>query len=241
MGPMRLSAEPIRLVVIADVRLYCEGLAAVVPREQLVVVGSADSRAAVAAVVQTQQPDVVLVDVAMPEALEVMRQLRADPPAVQIVAFGVGDDVSTIVQCAEAGAVAYVGTNAGVEELVAAVVGAVAGELQCTPRVAGELIRRAGEWSRTAADAANPREGPVLTSRQRQVLAMLRQSLSNKEIGAALNISEATVKNHVHHLLDKLHVTSRAKAAACLPRPNRVSLRSRLTQEPPPQARANRS
>jgi two-component system, NarL family, nitrate/nitrite response regulator NarL len=240
MGLTRLSAEPIRCVVIADVRLYCEGLAAVIPREQLVVVGSADSRAGVAAVVQTHQPDVALVDVAMVEALEIMRQLRADPPAVQVIAFGVGDDVSTIVQCAEAGAVAYVGTSASVEDLVAAVVGAVAGELQCTPRVAGELIRRAGEWSRTAPDAANSHEGPVLTSRQRQVLAMLRQSLSNKEIAVALNISEATVKNHVHQLLDKLHVTSRAKAAACLPRPHRMSLRSRLTL-PPSEARANRS
>jgi DNA-binding NarL/FixJ family response regulator len=81
----------------------------------------------------------------------------------------------------------------------------------------------------------------VLTSRQRQVLAMLRQSLSNKEIAVALNISEATVKNHVHSLLDKLHVTSRAKAAACLPPPDRVSVRSRHTTEPPLESRAHRS
>jgi DNA-binding NarL/FixJ family response regulator len=225
--PAHISGEPIRLVVVADVRLYCEGLAAVLPRERVVVVGSADSRSKAPVVVQTHQPDAVLVDVAMPEALEVMRQLRADPPAVHIVAFGVDDNVSAIMQCAEAGAVAYVAVSAGVEELVGVVEGAVAGELRCPPRVAGELFRRAGEWPKTAAQR-NDSQDSVLTVRQSQVLAMLRQSLSNKEIAAALNISEATVKNHVHHLLDKLHVSSRAKAAACLPKPSRTSLRSWL-------------
>jgi len=65
----------------------------------------------------------------------------------------------------------------------------------------------------------------ALTVRQRQVHAMLRQQLSNKEIASVLNISEATVKNHVHKILEKLHVSSRAKAATCLPRPNRRAAR----------------
>src|SRR5262245_50905308 len=131
MEPVRSpeALSPIRLLIVADVRLYREGLAAVMPPERLQVVGTADTRDVAAAVAQAQRPDAVLIDVTMPEALALMRQLRADPPFSNIIAFGVSDDVPTIVACAEAGAVAYVGTKAGVEELIAVVHGAVTGEL----------------------------------------------------------------------------------------------------------------
>jgi DNA-binding NarL/FixJ family response regulator len=227
----RVAATAIRLVIVADVRLYCDGLAAVLPRDRLLVVGTADSRATASAIVQAASPDVVLVDVATAEAFDLMRQLRTDPPPVGIIAFGVGDDISTIVECAEAGAIAYVPATAAVEELVATVECAVAGELRCPPKVAGELFRRAGDRSRAVAISTRGADEPVLTGRQRQVHAMLRQSLSNKEIAVALNISEATVKNHVHKILEKLQVPTRVKAATCLPRPKRAALRSQSGSE----------
>jgi DNA-binding NarL/FixJ family response regulator len=220
-----------QIVVVADVRLYCEGLTAVLPAARVLVVGTAGSRDAAPAVIQATQPDAVLIDVTTPDALELMRQLRTDPPPVHIVAFGVADDLSAILACAEAGAAAYVPISAGVQELVMTLESVVAGEVRCPPRVAGELFRRASEWSRPAACTSSTEDVPVLTARQRQVLAMLRQSLSNKEIGQALHIAESTVKNHVHQLLDKLHVPNRAKAAACLPRPNHTAARSRMIRE----------
>jgi len=219
-------ASPIRIVIVADVRLYREGLAAVLPHERFAVVGSADSRTSAAAVVQATTPDIVLVDVAAPDAFDLMRQLRVDPPAVGVVAFGVGDDLSTIVECAEAGAVGYVPTAAGLDEFVATIEGAIAGELRCPPKVAGELFRRVGDRSTASRSAVAEVENVGLTVRQRQVHAMLRQHLSNKEIASLLNISEATVKNHVHIILEKLQVPSRAKAATCLLRPNRGAVRS---------------
>jgi two-component system, NarL family, nitrate/nitrite response regulator NarL len=218
---------PVRIVFVADVRLYVCGLAAVVPPEKVQIVGTADCRDNAPTVVHALEPDAVLVDVMMPEALELIRQLRVDPPPVHVIAFGVSDAIPMIVACAEAGAAAYVAASATVEELVATVQGAVAGELRCPPRVAGELFRLAATRLTPAADAGEPRDQLVLTGRQRQVLALLRQSLSNKEIGKELNISEATVKNHVHRLLDKLHVPNRARAARCLPTPNQLIARSR--------------
>jgi DNA-binding NarL/FixJ family response regulator len=220
------------MVIVADVRLYCDGLAAVLPRDRLLIVGTADGRTTAPAIVQATNPDVVLVDVATPEALDLMRQLRTDPPPVAIIAFGVGDDIPAIVECAEAGAIAYVPATAAVQDLVTTIEGAVAGELRCPPRVAGELFRRAGDRSSHATSTGGPNE-PVLTDRQRQVHAMLRQSLSNKEIAVALNISEATVKNHVHKILEKLQVPTRVKAATCLPRPKRAALRSQPGSESP--------
>lgn len=209
----------VRIIIVADVRLYTVGLAAIVPRERVQVVGTAQTREAATALVQTVQPDVALVDITMPEALDLMRQLRADPPPVNVIAFGVNDDLTTIIACAEAGAGGYLDAQAGVEDLLVAVEGAALGEARCPPRVTGELFRRAAAmWRSPAAVTPNANE-PTLTGRQRQVLAMLRQSLSNKEIGAALNISESTVKNHVHQLLGKLQVPNRVKAAKCLVKP----------------------
>ena len=134
----------VRIVFVADVRLYGSGLAAVLPPEKVQIVGTADCRDNAATVVKALEPDAVLVDVTMPEALELIRQLRVDPPMVHVIAFGVSDAIPMIVACAEAGAVAYVAASATVEDLVATVQGAVAGELRCPPRVAGELFRLAG-------------------------------------------------------------------------------------------------
>lgn len=228
MNPPSRHAAPVRVVFVADVRLYSFGLSAVLPRDRIEIVGTADSRDTAPRLVRELEPDAVLIDVSISDALELMRQLRVDPPSVHVIAFGVGDAIPMIVACAEAGASAYVAADATLEDLVATVEGAVAGELRCPPRVSGELFRLAGERAKGADGAARPLEEPlVLTSRQRQVLALLRQSLSNKEISQALNISEATVKNHVHQLLDKLQVPTRAKAARWLPAPNCVFVRSR--------------
>lgn len=213
----RDPAGPVRTVIVADVKLYAVGLAAIVPGDRVQVVGTAQTRDTATALVQSARPEVALVDITMPEALDLMRQLRADPPPVNVIAFGVSDDLTTIVACAEAGAGGYLDAQAGVDDLVVAVEGAACGEVRCPPRVTGELFRRAAmAWRPPAAPIASE---PALTGRQRQVLAMLRRSLSNKEIGAALNISESTVKNHVHQLLGKLQVPNRAKAAKCLVTP----------------------
>jgi DNA-binding NarL/FixJ family response regulator len=185
------------------------------------VVGTASGRAEAGLAAQTLQPDIVIIDVAMREAFDLMRELRADLPSVRLIAFAVDDDIVAIVDCAEAGASSYVSANAGVNDLLAAIERAARGELLCSPRIAAELFRRVGDRTDTRQVSSVP--GPSLTSRERQVLGLLRQGLSNKEIGGTLNISAATVKSHVHHLLDKLQVTSRTQAAACLPptRPGR--------------------
>jgi two-component system nitrate/nitrite response regulator NarL len=219
-----VSDSPTRLVLVADIRLYRDGLAATLPRERLMVVGTASNRAEASAIVHALNPEVVIVDISMPEAFDLMREVRSDLPTAQLIALAVAEDINAIIECAQAGATAYVSVHAGMDDLVRTIEGAAGGELQCSPRIAAELFRRIGDESRV--QSLKTSDPTTLSTRERQVLTHLRQSLSNKEIAAHLNISEATVKNHVHHLLEKLQVTSRRKAAACLIRPRRPALRT---------------
>jgi DNA-binding NarL/FixJ family response regulator len=140
-----------------------------------------------------------------------MRVLRAECATTRILAFAVRDDISDIVGHAEAGADGFVTANSSLAELVEAIRRTAAGELLCSPQIAAQLLRRAARRS-------DPPHGDgalvELTGRERQVYSLLRQGLSNKEIANVLTIAEATVKNHVHHLLEKLRVGSRSEAIA---------------------------
>src|SRR5262245_43564734 len=203
-----------RLVVIADVRLYRDGLAAALGRyEQLSIVGTAGNAAEAISLVQQVQPDVAIVDMSLPDGFNLFGRVRSLQLATKLIAFGVDEDIGIIIRCAEAGAAGYVTLNASIEDLVNAVHRAALGELECPPRVAAELFRRLA--GRVEQRQAFPGVSETLTSREQEVLVLLTRGLSNKEIGTALRIAEATVKNHVHHLLEKLNVGTRAQAAAC--------------------------
>jgi DNA-binding NarL/FixJ family response regulator len=198
------------VLIVAEVRLYREGLAGSLSAcPQLVVVGTCARRTDACERVAALRPDVVVVDVATRESLDLIRDLQTDALQTKVLAFAVDEVAADIIECAEAGAAGYVTADASVEDLVKAIEGIGRSELVCSPRIAAQLfdrISRGGErWSV---------EAKTLTVRERQVLECLRNGKSNKEIAQALHIAEPTVKNHVHHLLEKLDVTTRAQAAA---------------------------
>jgi len=188
------------------------------------VIGAASDHAAAFSIIQRDQPDVAVVDMAMRGAFELLRSVRIDAPNTHAVAFAIDEDVSTIIECAEAGAAGYVTVDGSIDDLAHAIGRAAADELLCPPHVAAELFRRMADLSeRRASPGVTPGE---LTMREKEVLALLRPGLSNKAIASALNISQATVKNHVHHVLDKLKVGNRQQAAA---HATELSLRKRGT------------
>jgi two-component system nitrate/nitrite response regulator NarL len=201
----------IRLLIVVDVRLYREGLAAsLASRGPFVVVDAVATRAAARAAIGKARPDVVMVDMAVREALDLIHDIRNEPDGAAVVAFAVDEVTTDIVRCAEAGASSYVTAEASLDDLSVAIQGSVSGELICPPHIAGELFRRLGRANTAKADLAHP----FLTARERQVLDYVRAGLSNKEIGQRMCLAESTVKNHVHHLLEKLDVRTRAQAAA---------------------------
>ena len=205
------SSEPITILIAVAVRLYREGLAATLKAQQhLRIAGIAGTSLEAQAAVRALQPDVVIVDVALEDVLSLMHGLRAENPKSRILAFAVREDITAILNYAEAGADGFVTANSSVADLIEAIERTAAGELLCSPRIAAQLLRRAAHQRTPSGEAI----GPFLTSREQQVFSLLKRGMSNKEIGTTLNIAEATVKNHVHHVLEKLQVTTRGQAAA---------------------------
>ena len=216
----------IRILVVAGVRLYREGMASCLDkRENLAVVGTTASCAETLDQVASLRPDVVLLDAAAADRVTLIRALRETRPQVKTVLFAVENDEREIIACAEAGVAGYLPSEASLDDFAETLVRVARGELFCPPIVAAALLRHVG------AGAAAPPEHPNLvglSTREREVLALIDAGLSNKEIAVRLHIEVATVKNHVHPVLDTLRVTSRAAAAATLrtrPSPPRIASR----------------
>ena len=197
------------VLIVADVRLYREGLAAALSAcSWITVAGTCAAGAGAREMVLRLRPDVVLVDVATQESLEIIRDLHAEAQRSKVLAFAVEEVAPDIIECAKAGAAGYVTVEASIDDLVNAIERIGREELVCSPRIAAQLFGCIS--TRSEQPDIDPK---ALTSRERQVLDCIRQGKSNKEIARALHIAEPTVKNHVHHLLAKLDVTTRAQAA----------------------------
>jgi DNA-binding NarL/FixJ family response regulator len=205
------AAPAIRVLVVASVRLFREGLAQILDRrEGLTVVGTArDSKEALARIHELN-PQIVLLDMADAESHAMAREFGNLTPQIRVVALGVADVEGNVLACAEAGIAEYVPREGSLEDLIAAVKSAACGEVHCSPQLAGSL------WRRLASLAANQRQAAAaeLTRREQEIVRLIDHDLSNKEIARQLGIEVATVKNHVHNLLDKLHVSTRSQAAA---------------------------
>lgn len=201
----------IRILVVASVRLFREGLAQILDRrEGLTVLGTAGDRREALARIQELTPQIVLLDMADAESHAMAREFGNLTPQIRVIALGVTDAEGDVLACAEAGVAEYVPREGSLEDLVAAVKSAACGDVHCSPQLAGSL------WRRLATLAASQQQAAAaeLTVREREIVRLIDHDLSNKEIARQLGIEVATVKNHVHNLLDKLHVSTRTQAAA---------------------------
>jgi two-component system, NarL family, nitrate/nitrite response regulator NarL len=203
-----------RVFIISEIRLYREGLARLLRRDQrLDVVGaSSDVPDALALLAGLgEPPEAVLLDVPAPAGLEGLRQLGAAVPTARIVVLNVSDaDAQGVIAWAEAGVGGLLARDVDVDDLAQAVQTTASGGTVCSPRLAALLLRRL---------ARSAEERPVsspLTSREREIAALLEQGMSNKEIAARLEIGLPTVKNHFHSILTKLKASRRGQAAAML-------------------------
>jgi DNA-binding NarL/FixJ family response regulator len=207
-----LAAVLPRVVVAADVCLYREGLAHSLERRGAAeVAGMAATRDEAVDLVLASNPDVVLIDMGMRGAPDVVRAVREAMPRVQVVALAITETEEVVVACAEAGVAGYVARDASMDDLVRTLRAVARGELDIPARIAASLFRRVGVL-------AGRREDPpgthALTPREREIVALIDRGCSNKEIARRLQIELSTVKNHVHNLLEKLGVRRRSAAAA---------------------------
>jgi two-component system nitrate/nitrite response regulator NarL len=205
------SLPGIRIVLVSDVRLHREGLALVLAGTGgIEVVATAPHGDAAAALVR-HAPDVALLDLATDDDLSAVRGLVADAPEVSFVVLAVPELEQAILDCAEAGIAGYLTRDGSLVDLVDTIRAVASGEARYPAHMVARLLRRIA-----ARPHARPSVRSTLTSRERQVAALLEAGLSNKEIARRLSIELPTVKNHVHNILEKLGVSRRGEAVAKL-------------------------
>ena len=204
--------QRVRVIVLADVQLYREGLARLLGENESIIVAAAGSadRSCLPSI-RSERPDVVLLEANSACRPAFVHEIERAAPDARLVAYGVIDEERQALQCAEAGVAAFVSGEATGEELVSTILGVARGEFSCSPRFAAALVQRVRVLAQGRAPAT---EDSSLTGRERGILALIDEGLSNKEIAARLGIEVCTVMNHVHHILEKMHATCRSQAAA---------------------------
>ena len=213
-----------RLLIFGEIGLYREALAGSLGRDARFEVVAAVARVEEALeVLNRADVHVVLVDIRTSEGINALQALTAAAPQVKLVALGVPEVEGDVIAVAEAGASAYVTPDGSMDDLASVVQSVERGEVLCSPGMAAGLFRRVATLARER--GLDPIE-ERLTARELDVLRLIEEGLSNKEIAAKLSIELATVKNHVHRILEKLHVNRRSEAAARARRHGLVRLRA---------------
>jgi len=210
-----LGRERIAVLLVSDVRLFRDGLALVLAETSAIrVVGSAATHAEAERAVLELRPDVVLLDMSISQCLEIGRAVRAAAPDVGMVAFAATSSDAEQIACVEVGITGFVPRDGGIQDLIDAVVSVNRGEAFCSPQVVASTFRRLASL---AAAGRVPENGTRAVSlRERQIIELIDRGLSNKEIAQRLQIGIATVKNHVHNILEKLEVARRGEVGARL-------------------------
>ena len=213
--------DTIRVLVADDHAIVRKGICALLATEpRIEVVGEARDGSDAIAAAQRLQPDVILMDIVMPgvDGLEATRRLACCQPQVRILVLTsfAGDD--KIFPAIKAGAMGYLLKDSGPEELVHAIQQVHRGESSLHPTIARRLLQEL---------SSPPEQGPesdCLTGREVEVLQLVAQGQSNRQVADLLTISEATVRTHVSNILSKLNLCSRTQAALYALREGLVSL-----------------
>jgi DNA-binding NarL/FixJ family response regulator len=205
------SASPIRVLLVDDHAVVRTGLKAFFDMlDDIDVVGEAADGSEGVAMARRLKPDVILMDLLMPnmDGITAIGRIKAEMPETEIVTMTSFIEEEKVTSALEAGASGYVLKDAEADEVAAAVRAAHAGEVHLDPAVARLLAQRLRAKQSAPDDLVEP-----LTDREREVLALLAQGLSNKEIGARLFITERTARTYVSNILGKLGLASRTQAA----------------------------
>jgi DNA-binding NarL/FixJ family response regulator len=204
----------IRLLLVDDQNLICQGLKAVLNQESdIEVVGMAENGAVALRLAQALQPHIVLMDIRMPvmNGIEATRLLNQQFPAIKILALSTFDDDLDIAQSMRAGAKGYLLKDTPATELVEAIRLVDRGYSQMGPGLMEKLITQVPD--RVEHDEINSTIVTQLPQREQEVLQLIAKGYTNREIGIQLNLAEGTVKTYVSHLLNRLTLRNRSQLA----------------------------
>lgn len=206
----------IRVVLADDQTLVREGLTLMLGLMRgIEVVGVAEDGEAAVAIALAERPDVALLDLRMPrvDGVEATTRLRARLPELEVVVLTTYADDESVMSALRAGARGYLTKDASSEEIERAIRDAAAGRTWLDPAVQERLVELLTAGPTQAAMTADPPGGP-LTERETEVVMLMAQGLSNRDIAGQLFVTEATVKTHVNNVFTKLDVSDRAAAVA---------------------------
>jgi len=206
----------IRVLLVDDQALFREGLETLLSVHQdIQVVGHASNGQEAVRVAGKTQPDVVLMDVRMPEldGVRATRLLKENQPQCRVIVLTTFDDDEYIFDALRLGAVGYLLKDVASAQLVEAIRAAARGESILEPSVAAKVIAEFSRMSSLVPPAQMESLVEPLSERELEILSLIARGASNKEIASQLYIAEGTVKNHVTHILGKLDVRDRTRAA----------------------------
>lgn len=218
--------QPTRILLVDDYLLFRKGLRALLDaQEDFDVVGEAENGLEALKQARQLMPDLILMDITMPDCdgLEATRRILAEMPYLKIVMLTVAEDDQTLFEAIKSGAYGYLLKKLDPEELFEMLRGVSNGEAPISRFMARKIMR---EFAQLAAEEPASAGAQQLTDREREVLQLIAQGLSNKAIADALAVAENTVKNHLKNILAKLHLENRVQAAV-------YAVQQGLAVEPP--------
>jgi len=212
----------VKVMLVDDRLLVRDGIASLLRARGHTVVAEAGNGREALEKVADANPDLILMDIRMPEmdGLQATRLIKAKYPDLRIVILTVSDDEQDLFEAIKSGAHGYLLKDVEASEFFEALDAIEAGQAVLPTRLAGRLLE---EFRVQAKKVGEVEDVQVLSSREQDVLGLVAQGLTNKEVAEKLFISENTVKYHMKNILDKLHLQNRAQVIAWAARQDRSS------------------
>ena len=207
----------IRILLVDDQPLFRRALVTLIGEQpRLTIVGEAGNGLQALEMARSLHPDMVLMDVEMPvmNGVEATHRIREELPGIKVVILTVSEADDHLFDAIRFGAHGYLLKDLRPEQLYDLIRAVMRDETALSPAIAGRLLREFRERPDAGRVVTPEASGPNLTQREIEIMQLVAEGLSNKEIGGRLSITEGTVKNHVHNALEKLQLENRIQAAA---------------------------
>jgi len=219
--PEPVIKGPVRIMLVDDQPMFRGAIAALVDaQDDMTVVGEAENGLEAVEKARQVLPDLIMMDVEMPvmNGVEATRLIRQQLSTVKVIMLTVSETDEHVFDAIRFGAHGYLLKDLRPEQLYEMIRSVMRNETPLAPAIAGRLLAEIKNGATKRSTSPTAPHGPPITRRELEILQLVAEGLSNKEVGKKLSITEGTVKNHVHNALEKLHMENRIQATAYIVR-----------------------